>query len=287
MRGKLHLICVCLFIQNIYAAEKPSFFGSQIANELTGMMVDRTVVNHDVASKHGDVNADSIIGPIMQPIARMFNYVANSRGDDDTSEVVRRKPTSMFDPRAILDAVSNDEPNQTPSPSFMEKLFEPFVAPVKRELNKVKATTPANIFDGLFTTPKTPINADGTRRSEPHAPEAELKPSGPFELEQPLSNLLQNLGANADRNAEEVQIGRDRTVSVLGMPVGRRDGLALSPFKGLSYGNQDMFGPIAVNDKYNLQWDFLNKISDVFSPTPNGNLNLGGIMNMFNPQRQA
>lgn len=37
---------------------------------------------------------------------------------------------------------------------------------------------------------------------------------------------------------EEVQIGRDRSVSVLGMPVGQRDGLALSPLKGVSLGNQ-------------------------------------------------
>lgn len=65
-------------------------------------------------------------------------------------------------------------------------------------------------------------------------------------------------------------MGRDKTISVLGMPLGRRDGIAFSPFKGMSYGNQDMLGPIAVNDKYNLQWDFLNKIQSMFIPTLDG-----------------
>lgn len=65
---------------------------------------------------------------------------------------------------------------------------------------------------------------------------------------------------------EEVQVGRDRSISVLGMPLGRRDGIALSPLTGLSYGNQDMFGPIAFNDKYNVKWDFLDKLGSIFIP---------------------
>lgn len=81
-----------------------------------------------------------------------------------------------------------------------------------------------------------------------------------------IATILQPLGINAAKDTEEVQIGRDRTISILGMPVGRRDGLKLSPFKGLSYGNQDMLGPIAVNDKYNLQWDFFDKIGSMFNP---------------------
>lgn len=81
---------------------------------------------------------------------------------------------------------------------------------------------------------------------------------------------------------EEVQVGRDRTISVLGMPVGQRNGFALSPLTGISLGNQvhifcnnqplpkysfqDMFGPIAVNDRYNVKWDFLDKLGAVFAP---------------------
>ena len=85
-----------------------------------------------------------------------------------------------------------------------------------------------------------------------------------------MAALLEPLGITSGRQSEEVQIGRDRTISVLGMPVGRRDGLALAPLTGLSYGNQDMFGPIAVNDKYNLQWDFLDKIGSMFIPSSSG-----------------
>lgn len=78
----------------------------------------------------------------------------------------------------------------------------------------------------------------------------------------PFAKLLESLGLNALRR-DEVQVGRDRTLNVLGMPIGRRDGLMLSPMQGLSYGNQDMYGPIAVNDKYNVNWGFLNKIGNL------------------------
>ncbi|KAE9550094.1 hypothetical protein FO519_006686 [Halicephalobus sp. NKZ332] len=87
---------------------------------------------------------------------------------------------------------------------------------------------------------------------------------------QSLASLLEPLGINAQRQSEELQVGRDRTISVLGMPVGRRDGLSLSPFSGMSYGNQNMLGPIAVNDKYNIQWDFLDKIGSMFIPSSLG-----------------
>lgn len=65
-------------------------------------------------------------------------------------------------------------------------------------------------------------------------------------------------------------MGRDKTISILGMPIGRRDGMSLSPSKGISYGNQNMLGPMIVNDKYNLQWDFLNKIQSMFVPSSEG-----------------
>lgn len=74
--------------------------------------------------------------------------------------------------------------------------------------------------------------------------------------------LLDPLGINSEQNKREVQIGRDRTISVLGMPVGRRDSLAMEPLKGISFGNTNLFGPIAVNDKYQVNWDFFDKIAN-------------------------
>ncbi len=73
-----------------------------------------------------------------------------------------------------------------------------------------------------------------------------------------MPSLLEMLGMNAPPQ-DEVQVGRDQTLSVLGMPVGKRDGLSLSPLTGVSYGQQDMFGPVAVNDRYNVRWDFLDR----------------------------
>lgn len=34
---------------------------------------------------------------------------------------------------------------------------------------------------------------------------------------------------------------------------------------GLSVGNEDMFGPIAINNKYNINWGFFNDLSKMFS----------------------
>ncbi|VDD91230.1 unnamed protein product [Enterobius vermicularis] len=80
----------------------------------------------------------------------------------------------------------------------------------------------------------------------------------------PLITLLESLGQNAFRR-DEVQVGRDRTVNVLGMPLGRRNGLQVSPLSGLSYGNQDLFGPVSINDKYDVNWGFLNKLGDLMN----------------------
>ena len=36
----------------------------------------------------------------------------------------------------------------------------------------------------------------------------------------------------------------------------------LSPLTGLSYGPTYQIGPLAVNDRYNVKWDFLDKIGN-------------------------
>ncbi|MCP9259543.1 hypothetical protein DINM_002482 [Dirofilaria immitis] len=71
-----------------------------------------------------------------------------------------------------------------------------------------------------------------------------------------ILTLLESFG-HSQRHREQVEISRDRTVNVLGIPVGRKDGISLAPLRGLSVGNEDMFGPIAVNDKYSINWGFL------------------------------
>lgn len=51
---------------------------------------------------------------------------------------------------------------------------------------------------------------------------------------------MQFFGIDAKPNADDVHIGRDKSISVLGMPIGRRDGISISPMTGVSYGNQVM-----------------------------------------------
>uniref|UniRef100_A0A0N4ZF56 Transposase n=1 Tax=Parastrongyloides trichosuri TaxID=131310 RepID=A0A0N4ZF56_PARTI len=51
------------------------------------------------------------------------------------------------------------------------------------------------------------------------------------------------------------------------MPIGKKDGLSLSPSTGLSYGKKNMLGPIAVNDHYNVKWDFFDKFKNIIQDT--------------------
>lgn len=85
------------------------------------------------------MNADSIIGPIMQPLAKMFNFIAdNNYNEEYARKLEEHERSSMFDPESLLKALSGKEDTQTPSPTLMEKLFEPVIAPVKREMHRIK-----------------------------------------------------------------------------------------------------------------------------------------------------
>ncbi|EFO21880.1 hypothetical protein LOAG_06606 [Loa loa] len=78
-----------------------------------------------------------------------------------------------------------------------------------------------------------------------------------------ILTLLESFGHS--QKHREVEVGRDRIVNILGMPIGRKDGISLAPLRGLSVGNEDMFGPIAINDKYNIYWGFFNDLSKMLS----------------------
>ncbi|VIO91679.1 Uncharacterized protein BM_BM10821 [Brugia malayi] len=78
-----------------------------------------------------------------------------------------------------------------------------------------------------------------------------------------ILTLLESFG-HSQEHREEVEVDHDRTVNVLGMPIGRKDGISLAPLRGLSIGNEGMFGPIAINNKYNINWGFFNDFNKVF-----------------------
>ncbi|CAD5222201.1 unnamed protein product [Bursaphelenchus xylophilus] len=157
-------------------------------------------------------------------------------------------------------------PTTTPPPSIMDtifKPFEPFMLPFKQQLDKV--TRDQSLFTNFLEgKPLPPLNSNSPRKSpsKPNSPQNSL-PTSPPTYPNALSTLLEPLGMNA-KPREEIQIGRDKSLSVLGMPVGRRDGLQLSPLQGLSLGGQNMYGPIAVNDKYSVNWNFLDGIGKLF-----------------------
>jgi hypothetical protein len=65
---------------------------------------------------------------------------------------------------------------------------------------------------------------------------------------------------------DELEVGRDKTINIMGMDVGQKDGLMLSPLKGLSLGKQNLFGPVAVHDDYKIGWNFLDNLESIFMP---------------------
>ncbi|KAK6101558.1 hypothetical protein QQG55_5070 [Brugia pahangi] len=113
----------------------------------------------------------------------------------------------------------------------------------------------------LFSKPTTPqsiILINSSTKNGTLIQQAKSKIAVPSIL-----TLLESFG-HSQEHREEVEIGHDRTVNVLGMPIGRKDGISLAPLRGLSIGNEGMFGPIAINNKYNINWGFFNDFNKVF-----------------------
>jgi len=124
--------------------------------------------------------------------------------------------------------------------------------------------------EAVRRSPSRALRIQPIRPADPaNSPIQTIRPADPYPIKvnnvhpYPLSNLLSQLGMNS-RPRDEVQVGRDKSFSIMGMPVGQRDGLELSPMAGMSFGNVDMFGPVALNDKFNVRWDFLDKIGSMF-----------------------
>ncbi|KAI6235121.1 hypothetical protein M3Y95_00017600 [Aphelenchoides besseyi] len=207
------------------------------------------------------------------------------------SALAYSRPRQLIEPPPLLHNNDVDDPILTPLFNLLKSYNRPSSPVISQNIDKPEMTTthPNSILSSFnlnpfFAHPTTttapqsnwlrsliePFRQEFQRNSvsdlhlrgqnirrAPVPSTTFVPPTTTITLQTPLTNLLEILGLNA-KPRDEVQVGRDRTISVLGMPVGRRDGLMLSPLKGLSLGEQKMFGPIAVNDKYNVNWDFLN-----------------------------
>ncbi|KAK0417906.1 hypothetical protein QR680_013272 [Steinernema hermaphroditum] len=121
-------------------------------------------------SRSADIDTDGIIAPIMQPIASLFDmYTQNKKALEYADKVEKERKTNLFDPEALLTALKlQTEAPPTEPPSFMERLLEPLVGPIRHELSKVTPTTPKPSFlDGFLANPAAPIvNSDAARRVE-------------------------------------------------------------------------------------------------------------------------
>uniref|UniRef100_A0A0K0EEJ9 Serine hydrolase n=1 Tax=Strongyloides stercoralis TaxID=6248 RepID=A0A0K0EEJ9_STRER len=82
----------------------------------------------------------------------------------------------------------------------------------------------------------------------------------------PLSNLLESIGQYT-KSQDEIQYGRDKSISILGMSIGKKDGLSLSPTTGITYNKENTLGPIAVSDHYNVKWDLFDKLKNIIQDT--------------------
>uniref|UniRef100_A0AC35THG0 TPT domain-containing protein n=1 Tax=Rhabditophanes sp. KR3021 TaxID=114890 RepID=A0AC35THG0_9BILA len=184
-------------------------------------------------------------------------------------------------PRSIFPII--EESPKTLKPNNPLKIFERFFGKEeekdlfglpKQDLLEMKNPFTANPLMRMFTTEKPTVEISDIINSIPGLPKANVihKPEDIVKAHQtllpitPLTNILQQLGAYS-HPSESFQVGRDKSISVLGMPIGKRDGLLLSPTSGLSYGKQNMLGPISVNDNYNVKWDFMDKLGTMFKET--------------------
>uniref|UniRef100_A0A915B747 Uncharacterized protein n=2 Tax=Parascaris univalens TaxID=6257 RepID=A0A915B747_PARUN len=198
-----------------------------------------------------EIDSDHTIHPIFDSITRIFDALRENTNTLEYADEAKKGRNENMLEKSIFDLIMQKATTTTPRP-LIERLLQPFLEPIKIELKKLekasqllteRSTTtttisPETLLRGQISPPQFLLNSDSIRRfPQQHQTGQHFTPANsPFKV--PLMSLLESLGQNANKH-HEVQVGRDESVSILGMPVGRRDGLLLSPLEGLSYGNQD------------------------------------------------
>lgn len=158
-----------------------------------------------------------------------------------------------------------------------QRLFDPFVKSLNEFDRLTKDLQPLGLIATISATvsPKNFVLTSPALFSKPTTPQSiilinsstkngTLIQQAKSQIAVPsILTLLESFG-HSQEHREEVEVDHDRTVNVLGMPIGRKDGISLAPLRGLSIGNEGMFGPIAINNKYNINWGFFNDFNKVF-----------------------
>uniref|UniRef100_A0A914VI80 Uncharacterized protein n=1 Tax=Plectus sambesii TaxID=2011161 RepID=A0A914VI80_9BILA len=168
--------------------------------------------------------------------------------------------------QAISTANSVRQQFETINP--LQSLFSP-----PKIINAQETTTQPQPIVPLNASSNSVLNNNSSSTSDPREGLHQLNSALETDFRKifpPLFNILDNFGVpERQDDLDEIQIGRDRTVSVLGMPVGRRDGVKVAPLDGLTVGNQDVFGPVAVNDNYKVNWGFLGELGKLLDRSTN------------------
>lgn len=270
-----------------------AFYGSNFGN-CASMFGEEAALTSN--KPEGINDSPQAMKPILEPIAKLIDSF------DPRYEQQKHRDSGGGGTERVLRALRLlPEPitTTTPEPSPMERIFNPLFDSIRQGLRKMeqpsmamttgKPLQSAEVLqqemlsfnkdsEGEETsTAISSINSESVRRA-PQIPSVlasntataitMIPPGQMASLKQyyhrfsgPLKSLLEIFGMDAAPK-NEIQVGRDETISVLGMPVGRKDGLMLSPLTGLSYGPTYQIGPLAVNDRYNVKWDFLDKIGN-------------------------
>jgi hypothetical protein len=165
---------------------------------------------------------------ILSPIFNLFDFFQQNLNTETQHD---RQPSINVD---------NQHDYNNPIDSLLAPIFRDTNNERRRKQQQHQSVTSSPLDEMWHSISRSlTANLDATRRkiqlpidiknNQPHQP-----------VDFNLFNLLESLGADSlqHNRKEDVQIGRDRTVSILGMPIGRRDGMQLSPMKGITYGNQ-------------------------------------------------
>uniref|UniRef100_A0A0N4ZF55 DUF148 domain-containing protein n=1 Tax=Parastrongyloides trichosuri TaxID=131310 RepID=A0A0N4ZF55_PARTI len=157
---------VILFLLNFVKPQRP-FYGVNKPEGYNFGTLQELPQTYQYVSNNDVVDTDSIIRPILSPVERMFEMADQSRKMIDYAEKYEeKKKASMFDPDSFLEALGLKPTTTTKAPTLMEKLFNPFIQPFKKEFERMAKDSPFKSILPSSTLPPTLLNQDGPRRHE-------------------------------------------------------------------------------------------------------------------------
>uniref|UniRef100_A0A0N5C8G4 Uncharacterized protein n=1 Tax=Strongyloides papillosus TaxID=174720 RepID=A0A0N5C8G4_STREA len=123
-----------------------------------------------------DIDTESIIRPILSPVERMFQIAEDSNKMYEYAEKYEEKrKASIFDPDSFLEAIGLKPTTTTKAPTFVEKLFDPFIRPFKKDFERYAKESPFKSILSSTPLPNSLINNDSPRHRQPSSSIPEVK----------------------------------------------------------------------------------------------------------------